>query len=150
LNRDQYGSHPLLYGPYYNSPALANKGEKKYYNQVDGKYVVTGSSASGTVYHPATQTIFPRMHSSDPGHVEVYRQWGNVKGKQVRVEVDGEEEVIIKPTFAENLNFFFTYQMGHMYFRYFMWNFAGRQNDTPGYGNFMHGNWISGIKFLDE
>jgi hypothetical protein len=150
LNRDQYGSVPLLYGPYYNSPALANKGEKKYYNQVDGKYVVTGTSASGTIYHPATQTIFPRMHSSDPSHAEVYRQWGNVKGKQVRVEVDGEEEVIIKPTFAENLSFFFTYQMGHMYFRYFMWNFAGRQNDTPGYGNFMHGNWISGIKFLDE
>ena len=150
LNRDQYGSHPLVYGPYYNSPALANKGEKKYYNQVDGKYVVTGTSASGTVYHPATQTLFPRMHSSDPSHAEVYRQWGNVKGKQVRVEIDGEEEVIIKPTFAENLSFFFTYQMGHMYFRYFMWNFAGRQNDTPGYGNFMHGNWISGIKFMDD
>jgi hypothetical protein len=150
LNRDQYGTHPLLYGPYYNSPALANKGEKKYYNQVDGKYVVTGTSAAGTVYHPATKTIFPRMHSSDPNHAEVYRQWGNVRGKRVLVDIDGEEEVIIQPTFIENLSFFFSYQMGHMYFRYFMWNFAGRQNDVPGYGNFMHGNWISGIKALDE
>ena len=150
LNRDQYGTHPLLYGPYYNSPPLAATGEKKYYNQVDGKYVVTGSSASATVYYPGTRTIFPRMHSSDPSHAEVYRQWGNVRGREVRVEIDGEVETIVLPTFGENLRFFFTYQLGHMYFRYFMWNFAGRQNDVPGSGNFMHGNWISGINVLDE
>jgi hypothetical protein len=96
------------------------------------------------------ETIFPRMYSSDPRHVEVYKNWGNVKGKPVRVREGGEVKTLMKPTFGENLRFFFTYQVGHMYFRYFMWNFAGRQNDAQGHGNFMNGNWISGIKFLDE
>src|SRR5690606_17558389 len=91
-----------------------------------------------------------RMYSSDPRHIEVYENWGNVKGRPVRIREGGEVKTLMKPTFTENLRFFVTYQLGHMYFRYFMWNFAGRQNDAQGHGNFMNGNWISGIKFLDE
>ena len=150
LNREQYGDRPLFYGPYYNAPAIASAGERKYYNQVNGRYEVTGSSASKTVYDSRMQTVFPRMYSSDPRHVDVYQNWGNVQGKPVRIRDGGKVSTLMKPTFTENLRFFFTYQLGHMYFRYFMWNFAGRQNDVQGHGNFMNGNWISGIKFLDE
>jgi hypothetical protein len=150
LNREQYGDRPLVYGPYYNAPAIASAGEKKYYNQVNGRYVVTGTSASKTVYDSRMETVFPRMYSSDPRHVEVYKSWGKVKGRPVRVREGGEVKTLIKPTFAENLRFFFSYQLGHMYFRYFMWNFAGRQNDAQGHGDFMNGNWMSGIRFLDE
>jgi hypothetical protein len=150
LNRDQYGEHPLLYGPYYNTPMLGIKGEKKHYNQIDGEYVVTGSSASETRYHHQMQTFFPRMYSANTHHIEVYKQWGKIKGKPVRIVHEGQEKTLQKPTFAENLRFFFTYQLGYMYFRYFMWNFAGRQNDRQGQGGFMNGNWISGIDFFDE
>ncbi len=150
LNREQYGDRPLLYGPYYNAPALGATGEKKYYNQVEGKYEVTGTSAAKTLYDPRMQTVFPRMYSSNSRHVDVYKQWGRVKGKPVKLRDQGEEKTVMKPTFTENLRFFFTYQVGHMYFRYFMWNFAGRQNDVQGHGNFMNGNWISGINFLDK
>ncbi|MBW6533726.1 MAG: DUF2723 domain-containing protein [Mariniphaga sp.] len=150
LNREQYGDRPLIYGPYFNATAIASSGEKKYYNQVNGRYIVTGTSASKTVYDSRMKTIFPRMYSSSPQHVEAYKNWGNVKGKPVRVREGGEVKTLMKPTFSENLRFFFTYQVGHMYFRYFMWNFAGRQNDAQGHGNFMNGNWISGINFLDE
>ncbi len=150
LNREQYGEHPLLYGPYYNTPAISASGERKYYNQVDGKYEVTGATAKKTVYEPSMKTFFPRMYSSDPRHVDMYKSWGAVEGKPVNVEdIDGDA-VLMKPTFVENLRFFFTYQLGHMYFRYFMWNFAGRQNDVQGHGNFLNGNWISGIRALDE
>lgn len=150
LNREQYGDRPLVYGPYYNAPAIASAGEKKYYNQVNGRYVVTGTSASKTVYDSRMETVFPRMYSSDPRHVEVYKSWGKVKGRPVRIREGGEVKTLMKPTFAENLRFFFSYQLGHMYFRYFMWNFAGRQNDAQGHGDFMNGNWMSGIRFLDE
>ncbi len=150
LNRDQYGEHPLIYGPYYNTPAIAATGEKKYYSQVDGRYVVTGSSASSTVYESSMKTFFPRMHSSDPRHVAQYKSWGAVEGKPVRVQENGEEVVLIKPRFTENLRFFLTYQLGHMYFRYFMWNFAGRQNDVQGHGSFNNGNWVSGIGAFDN
>ncbi|MFA7490624.1 MAG: DUF2723 domain-containing protein [Mariniphaga sp.] len=150
LNRDQYGDHPLLYGPYYNAPMLDISGEKKYYNQIDGKYVATGSSVSQTRYHKELQTFFPRMHSNNPNHIEVYKQWGKVRGKPVKIMHDGQETTLRKPTFSENLRFFFSYQLGYMYFRYFMWNFVGKQNDKQGYGGFTNGNWISGINFLDE
>src|SRR5690606_18718905 len=114
LNREQYGEHPLLYGPYYNTPAIAVKGEKKYYNKVDGKYLVTGASADKTIYEPSMQTIFPRMHSSNSQHIRIYQNWGGVRGKPVNVVINGEENTFIKPTFIENLQFFVTYQLGHM------------------------------------
>ena len=150
LNREQYGDRPLLYGPYYNAPAIANIDEKEQYNKVDGKYKVTGTLSGGTEYEPKLQTFFPRMYSPNANHIEAYKQWGNIKGKPVRIRDGGETKTLTKPTFGENLRFFFTYQVGHMYMRYFMWNFVGRQNDVQGHGSFNSGNWISGINVLDE
>jgi tetratricopeptide (TPR) repeat protein len=149
LNREQYGNRPLLYGQYYSAPPIGTYGEKDQYNEVDGKYKVTGSLASGTKYDPKFETVFPRMYSNNPGHIEVYKEWGKVTGHPVRTRQGGEVKTIIKPTFGENLRFFFSYQVGYMYMRYFMWNFVGRQNDAQGQGGFTDGNWVSGIEFLD-
>ncbi len=150
LNREQYGERPLVYGPYYNAPAIANVNEKDQYNKVDGKYKVTGSLSGKTLYEPKLETFFPRMYSTNPNHIQAYKDWGEIKGRPVRVRDGGETKTIMKPTFGENLRFFFTYQVGHMYMRYFMWNFVGRQNDVQGHGSFNNGNWISGIDFLDN
>lgn len=150
LNREQYGDRPLFYGPYYNAPAIANINEKDQYNKVDGKYKVTGQLSGGTKYDSNLETFFPRMYSNDANHVEAYKEWGNIKGKPVRIREGGESKTLVKPTFGENLRFFFTYQVGHMYMRYFMWNFVGRQNDVQGHGSFNNGNWISGINILDD
>ena len=96
-------------------------------------------------------SLFPRMSSREDQHIKAYESWADVKGTPVRVtNRNGETETITKPTFAENLKFFFSYQLGYMYFRYFMWNFAGRQDDIQGSGGMLHGNWISGIPFIDE
>jgi hypothetical protein len=150
LNREQYGDRPLLYGPYYSARALGATGEKKYYSKVNGRYEVTGTSGSKTRYEPKLQTIFPRMYSNQPHHIEQYKEWGQVKGTEVRIRNRGESQTVLKPRFSENLRFFFSYQLGYMYSRYFMWNFAGRQNDIQGHGSFRNGNWISGIDFLDK
>jgi hypothetical protein len=150
LNREQYGDRPLFYGHYYNAPAIANIDEKEQYNKIDGKYKVTGTLSGGTEYEPKMETFFPRMYSSNANHISAYEEWGKIKGKPVRIRDGGETKTLVKPTFAENLRFFFTYQVGHMYMRYFMWNFVGRQNDVQGHGSFIHGNWISGIDILDS
>ncbi|HSH20492.1 MAG TPA: hypothetical protein VLA03_08560, partial [Draconibacterium sp.] len=150
LNREQYGDRPLVFGPYYNTPALANVDEKDQYNKVDGKYKVTGSLSGKTEYEPKMETFFPRMYSRQANHIQAYKEWGKIKGTPVRVREGGETKTLMKPTFGENLRFFFTYQIGHMYMRYFMWNFVGRQNDIQGHGSFNNGNWISGIKILDD
>ena len=150
LNREQYGDRPLVYGPYYNAPAVASVGEQKLYNKVDGKYEVTGTTPEKTKYEPKLETVFPRMYSSQPAHIRVYKEWGDVEGTPVRIRTRGETKTINKPTFGENLKFFFSYQLGHMYFRYFMWNFVGRQNDEQGFGSFRNGNWISGIEAFDR
>ncbi len=150
LNREQYGERPLVYGPYYNAPAIGTEGKKDQYNKVNGKYKVTGSLAAGNTYDPKMETFFPRMYSSNSGHVAVYKEWGKVKGRPVRVRTGGEVKTLMKPTFAENIRFFVTYQIGFMYMRYFMWNFVGRQNDVQSQGDFMDGNWVSGIEFLDK
>ena len=150
LNREQYGDRPLFYGHYYNAPAIATVGRQKMYNKVDGRYEVTGTLSKKTKYNPKMETIFPRMYSSQPQHVREYKEWGKVEGRPVRVNDRGERKTIMKPTFAENLRFLLSYQTGHMYFRYFMWNFVGRQNDVQGHGSFLKGNWVSGISFLDE
>jgi hypothetical protein len=150
LNREQYGERPLLKGPYYNAPITGTKETRPTYRKVDGRYKIIDHKIE-YVYDERMLTIFPRMYSNDPGHVEAYESWVNIHGKRVRVNTrDGNTETIIKPSFANNLAFFFKYQLGHMYFRYFMWNFAGRQNDIQGYGGILHGNWLSGIKFIDE
>ena len=150
LNREQYGNRPLVHGQYYTAPAIASVDEKNQYNKVEGKYKITGSLAGGTQYDSKLETFFPRMYSSKANHIQAYKDWGKVQGSSVRIRERGELKTVVKPTFSENLRFFFTYQVGHMYMRYFMWNFVGRQNDIQGHGGFTNGNWISGIKFLDE
>ncbi len=150
LNREQYGQNPLLHGPYYNAPMLRTEPGKKVYTKEDGKYKVTYRRPE-IIYDERFLTFFPRMWSTQPDHIEAYKEWGRVDGIPLRVETGrGEPEMRKKPTFGENLRFFFRYQVGHMYLRYFMWNFAGRQNDIQGHGEFYKGNWISGINFIDE
>ena len=102
-------------------------------------------------YDPRFITLFPRMWSDQSDHEPVYKEWGKVKGIPVSVTNQSDEkEIIRKPNFSENLRFMFTYQFGYMYLRYFMWNFSGKQNDTQGTGGAVNGNWITGIRFLDE
>jgi hypothetical protein len=150
LNREQYGSRPLFSGAYFNAPVLKyNKGKAKY-SVADGKYEVTSYDIERE-YDPRFITLFPRMWSDQEDHADVYRDWTNLKGTPVQVtDEEGKKTIIRKPTFGENLKFFFSYQVDYMYFRYFMWNFSGRQNDTQGYGGTVNGNWITGINFLDE
>ncbi len=154
LNREQYGQRPLFYGQYYNSPLNpANRYTQgsPYYSQRDGKYVVTDYRVEPN-YDDKFKTLFPRMWSSqEAAHAAEYESWGRVKGNRIQhTNEQGEKVVITKPTMVENLRFFFRYQVGHMYFRYFMWNFAGRQDDIQSHGGVLHGNWISGISFLDN
>jgi len=88
---------------------------------------------------------------TNPDHAKEYKRWADIKGRKVPVtNYNGEQEIKYVPTFGENLKFFFSYQLGHMYWRYFMWNFSGRQNDTQGHGELMNGNWITGINFIDD
>jgi hypothetical protein len=96
-------------------------------------------------------TLFPRMWSDAPDHAQEYQIWSKMKGIPLQItDNSGEKKIARKPTFIENLRFMFSYQIDYMYFRYFMWNFSGRQNDTQGAGGSVNGNWITGIKFLDE
>jgi len=132
LNREQYGNEPKFKGPYFDSrPVDINFGGNQYRKGAE-RYEVAGQNFS---YEYDRETIFPRIYSSD--HERYYRDYLNL----------GEGE---RPTFGDNLRFFFSYQVGHMYGRYFLWNFAGRQNDEQGHGDLTSGNWISGIKFIDQ
>jgi MFS family permease len=149
INREQYGSRPLFKGHYYNAPVIDYKDGKPKYSIVNGKYVVTAHDLVRE-HDPRFITFFPRMWSEQEEHKAVYEMWGKVKGTPVQVtNQEGGKEVLRRPTFAENLRFMFSYQVGYMYFRYFMWNFSGRQNDTQGTGGAVNGNWITGINFLD-
>lgn len=150
LNREQYGERPLLKGQYYNAPVTDYVNGKPKYALENGKYIVTSHNLE-RVYDPRFITLFPRMWSDQSDHEAIYKEWGGVKGTSIQVtDQSGETKVLKKPTFGENLRFMISYQYGYMYFRYFMWNFAGKQNDTQGTGGTVNGNWISGIKFLDE
>ena len=155
LNREQYGTWPLLVGRYYNAPTVDSKnGTPVYAKDVEkGKYVVI-DKREGTVpvYDERFNTFFPRMWSSSkPEHIRLYKQYGQIKGTPIKVQKgDGSTDIVYKPTFGENLRFFFTYQIDHMYLRYFMWNFVGRQNNIESQGEINHGNWISGIGFIDN
>lgn len=150
INREQYGSRPLFKGHYYNAPVLDYEDGRPKYSLEDGKYKVT-SHELVQIYDPRFITFFPRMWSNQEDHPAVYEMWGKVRGTPVQVTTpDGEKRIIRKPTFGENLRFMFSYQFGYMYFRYFMWNFVGRQNDIQGSGGTVNGNWITGIGFLDE
>ena len=148
INMQQYGSSPKLHGPYYNAPPAAVKRIIAGYNKVNGKYIPY--YRPDYEYNKEFTTVFPRMWSPDPEHEDAYKYWGKVKGRRYSFNTGSGRETLVCPTFPENLRFFFRYQVGYMYLRYFMWNFAGRQNDIQGNGNDLHGNWISGIKFFDD
>jgi len=150
LNREQYGDRPLLYGQYYNTPLDKYVDDKPYYIQKDGKYVVADMRQK-PVFDSNLSTIFPRMYSRETEHIEAYKQWAGIKGRKVSItDEDGQAKTIELPTFGENLTFFFRYQIGFMYMRYFMWNFSGRQSDIQSSGEITNGNWITGINFLDS
>ncbi len=150
LNREQYGQRPLFRGAVYNAPVIDYKQGKPKYALENGKYIITGHDLE-RVYDPRFITLFPRMWSDQADHQPVYEEWGHVKGIPIQVtEQNGEKKVIRKPTFIENMRYMISFQFGYMYFRYFMWNFSGKQNDTQGTGGAVNGNWISGIRFLDE
>lgn len=150
LNREQYGQRPLFQGAYYNAPVTDYKDGRPRYALEKGKYIITSNNLE-RVYDPKFETLFPRMWSDQDDHIQVYEVWGKVVGTPVQTTNQaGEKKIIRKPTFTENLRYMFSYQYGYMYFRYLMWNFSGKQNDTQGTGGAINGNWITGIKFLDE
>jgi hypothetical protein len=150
LNREQYGERPLFRGPYYNAPVTGYKDGKPKYVLENGKYIISAHNLERE-YDPRFLTLFPRMWSDQSDHEAVYKEWGKIKGIPVSVTNQSDEkEIIRKPKFSENLRFMFTYQFGYLYLRYFMWNFSGKQNDTQGTGGAVNGNWITGIRFLDE
>ena len=160
LGREQYGQTPLLTGPYYTAgnPIGSENDYAKYVRSTDSEgrdFYKVASYAQTYKYNEAHTGVFPRMYSADNNrqHPTYYRYWA------------GEPPVGQKPTFAQNMTFFHRYQMGWMYWRYFMWNFAGRQNDIQGHHfddntgmqgvhyptvNYTDGNWISGINYVDE
>ena len=163
LSRDQYGDPPLLYGQAYTSQvaydvdgnmcvpkhkegaAIWQRKEKASKDEKDSYFVV--SHKDKLIY--AQNMLFPRMHSS--AHAGAYENWmGGIEGNQVPYDRCGEPVMVKMPTQMENIRFFLSYQCNFMYWRYFMWNFAGRQNDIQGNGEPEHGNWITGISFIDD
>lgn len=167
LNRDQYGDRPLLHGQYFNAQIIESVEGKKIFAPIKGKYEVVSHKVEYK-YDDAHQTIFPRMYSQQPEHINAYLKWTNLKEDdffEVRKDQNGEPlrdrfgDVVYdhkspkdKPSFSDNIEFFIKYQIGHMYFRYFMWNFSGRQNDIQSHykDEINKGNWISGFKFIDD
>ncbi len=164
LAREQYGSRPLLYGQSYASQLSYHAGADGYYVDFDedGKlYGRKEKSASDEKdsyyvkdmrrnYKYAQNMVFPRMYSSSPDHIRQYESWADIKGRTVIYNRAGSNVKIKVPTQLENLRFFVRYQVNFMYWRYFMWNFVGRQNDLQGYGELNRGNWVTGINFIDR
>lgn len=159
LNREQYGTWPLAYGQYFSAPLDHDKpyldGNPVYtQDKKQNKYIISDDRKNSIPnYDSRFCTVFPRMWSNNSSHITGYKDWTD-PSEYTRISVTdpqtGEPEMIAKPTFAQNLGFFFSYQLGEMYTRYFMWNFVGRQNDIQGFGNASDGNWISGISAIDE
>ena len=145
LNREQYEAQPILSGVSYAAPVSDVNYRTKYYVDENGKYIGEKTIA-GYEYPSEFKGFFPRMWSSQERHIEGYKSWGRVKGRKIRYE----GEVYTVPTFGENLRYFFDYQLNFMYWRYFLWNFVGRQSDNQSVGEITDGNWISGIKPIDE
>jgi hypothetical protein len=149
ITREQYVSRPLVYGPYYNAPVTGYKSGHTYIPW-EGKYKRTEKNGRYE-YDKRFMTLFPRMSSDDPQDIAAYKKWADIKGRPVQVlNREGKQEILMKPLFSENLRYFFKYQLGYMYWRYFMWNFAGRQTENQGNGNILNGNWISGVSWIDE
>jgi len=135
INREQYGDRPLAYGQYYNARVIEQEKGAMSYTVADSKYVPTGNKII-PVYEPDKCTVFPRMYSNQPTHISAYKEWAGIQGDAT-------------PIMSQNMKFFFSYQIGYMFWRYFMWNFAGRQNDQQGHGGILKGNWLSGVKAID-
>ena len=181
LNRDQYGDKPLLFGPYFSAPRLSSDYEMKtaYYLDDAGKYQ-TADIVAGYKHDPQFIHFFPRMWDARHSEEE-YKAWAAYRtkmdvqrnkdgeiirdrqGRPVRKEVldfgrlvrytdeYGDPQSVVEPTFGENLRYFFSYQLNYMYWRYFLWNFVGRQNDIQAYNSALtDGNWLSGVKPIDE
>ena len=163
LGREQYGTRPLFYGQTYASkPALKEVDGGCMYDVIEGAPVYQRKEKASAdekdsyevvrnkmEYKYAQNMVFPRMYSED--HAEAYENWlGGIEGKQVPYDQCGTMMMLKIPTQWENIKFFFSYQVNFMYWRYFMWNFAGRQNDIQGHGEIEHGNWITGIPFIDN
>ena len=162
LGREQYGTRPLFYGQAYSSkvelevkdgycvPVEANsttkyiRKEKTSADEKDSYIEVPGR----VEYKYAQNMLFPRMYSS--AHAAQYKGWVDINGVDVPYDECGNAIMVNIPTQWENIKFFFRYQLNFMYWRYFMWNFAGRQNDLQGSGEIEHGNWITGIPFIDN
>ena len=163
LSREQYGSRPLLYGQAYTSQMALDKNgdmcrpvvkkgapvyqrkEKASKDEKDSYFVVRTKDD----YQYAQNMLFPRMYSS--AHTSSYESWmGGVEGYDVPYDRCGEMISVKMPTQLENIRFFLSYQCNFMYWRYFMWNFAGRQNDIQGNGELEHGNWITGFDWFDN
>lgn len=163
LAREQYGSVPLLYGQTYvsdverdNSGTAVSTNKRPVYKRVIKKsesekdhYYISRYEA-GYKYVDELNMLFPRMYSPDARHIEAYKEWAQVKGTPVKTRHGADVTTVMKPTFFENIRFFFSYQLNFMYWRYFMWNFSGRQSDIQGHGEITNGNWITGIRFIDE
>ena len=167
LGREQYADKPLVYGRTYCSPhALVQEGNILRYDFTEGAPIyrrqqqVTGDAAPRYIetgrkldykYEPQACMWFPRMHSAD--HAAQYRQWvGEPSGRTVRyldLQTDSWQTTVI-PSYKDNLRFFLRYQVNFMYWRYFLWNFVGRQNDRQGHGDDQNGNWLTGITPLDR
>lgn len=167
LNREQYGDRPLFYGAVYSAPEklkivgnncipIEKEGspvwirkEKTDEGEKDS-YTISGYKHRGYEMDDRFMMLFPRMYSTNSDHINAYKSWANVKGNRIKVDRCGTIEPITCPTFGENLTFFFKYQLNFMYWRYFMWNFSGRQNDIQSHGEIDHGNWITGFSFIDK
>ncbi|MGD1890298.1 MAG: protein O-mannosyl-transferase family [Cyclobacteriaceae bacterium] len=115
LKREQYGSRPLAYGQYFTAELVDQKEGAPIYEKGEEEYVITDYKLENK-YDPKKSTIFPRAYSTQGNHPELYRQWMNLRPNE-------------EPKFFDNIGFFLRYQLGHMYMRYFMWNFAGRESD---------------------
>lgn len=136
LNREQYGERPLIRGPHFDAQPVGIKSEERF-GRVGKKYVVVDEKVEYE-YPASSQTLFPRMSDYSQGRPALYRRWID--------KPSGD------PTFGDNLTFFWRYQLGWMYWRYFMWNFSGRQNGDQGYYSWdpTSGNWITGFDFIDN
>ena len=179
LNRDQYGDRPLLYGAQYSAPPEGVKEKTVWYLDEDGKYK-TATVLTGYTHAPEFMQLFPRMWNYSKGE-KAYKEWAayrtktetlrddkgevlrDAQGRPMRGETldfgrkraytdsYGETRTVTEPTFWENVHFFFNYQLSYMYWRYFMWNFVGRQSDIqPSRTTITDGNWLSGIRWIDE
>ena len=162
LNREQYGDSPLIYGEAFTSQPIAitqeekvQRHEKTSADEKDSYDVV--QVFGGYKFADAEKMVFPRMHSSAPQHIQAYNDWlGGVDTRSFQftfTDEQGREQGPVQgtmPTQWDNLRFFLSYQVNFMYWRYFMWNFAGRQNDQQGNGEYEHGNWITGFSFIDN